>query len=101
VRLRFFFDPGAGACFWSADRETEAHFGDYPVTLEWLGLPPTLVEAGEALIARHDGAIDWIDPGGPSPWSDADWKTFRHDVEAFLAAVRAALPHIGFEDARR
>lgn len=100
MRLRFFFDPGSGICFWSADAATEAHFGDYPVRMELLGLSSALTAEGEALIARYDGCLDWNDPSGPSPWSDAEWAAFRRDADAFLVAVRAALPHIAFGDER-
>lgn len=100
MRLRFLFDAGSGVCFWSADAETEAQFGDYPVRTDLLGLPSALAAQGEALIARYDTCLDWNDPGGVSPWSEAEWAAFRRDADAFFAAVRAALPHIGFEDAR-
>lgn len=100
MRLRFLFDPGAGVCFWSADPASEAHFGDYPVTFDRLGLPPALRARGEALITRYDTCLDWNDPGGASPWSDAEWAAFQRDAGDFLAAVRTALPQIAFEDAR-
>lgn len=100
MRLRFLFDPGSGACFWSADPAAEAHFGDYPVALDRLGLPPALTARGEALIARYDTCLDWNDPGGPSPWPEAEWTAFRQDAAAFLSDVQSALPDIAFEDAR-
>jgi len=100
VRLRFFFDTRSGVCFWSADAAAGARFGNYPVTLDRLDLPPALVQAGEALMTRYDACIDWNDPGGASLWSDAERTAFRRDASAFLDAVRAARPDIGFEDAR-
>ncbi len=98
MRLRFFFDPGSGVCFWSGDDEARARFGDYPVEIAKLGLEPALAARGEALIARHDLSLDWNGPGGTSPWAEAERAAFAADAGAFLADVRGALPSIRIDD---
>ena len=98
MRLRFFFDPGSGVCFWSGDDEAQARFGDYPVEIEKLGLDPGLAARGGAPIARYDLSLDWNDPGGPSPWTEDDWAAFTVEARAFLAGVRCALPSTRIDD---
>jgi hypothetical protein len=101
VRLRFFFDPGSGVSFWTADAEAHARFADYPVETEKLALPEGLAARGEALIVRYDGSIDWDDPGGPGGWTLEDYNRFAVDARAYLAEVAAHHPDITFEDCLR
>lgn len=101
MRLRFFFDPGSGVSFWTADAEAHVRFADYPVETVQLGLPDAVAARGEALIARFDGAIDWQDPAGPGGWSVEEHGRFVADARAYLAEVAALRPEIVFVDCLR
>jgi len=39
----------------------------------------------------HDGALDWADPGGPSPWSKVDFDEFEAEALAILEVIQAEL----------
>lgn len=101
MRLRFFFDPGSGVSFWTADADAHARFADYPVETEKLALPAALTARGEALITRFDTSIDWEDPGGPGGWTAAEFARFAAEARAYLAEVAAFHPDIAFEDCLR
>ncbi|HEU4453205.1 MAG TPA: hypothetical protein VFR81_09090 [Longimicrobium sp.] len=39
----------------------------------------------------HDTALDWDDPGGPSPWTDEESARFDRAAEDLLVGIRAEL----------
>ncbi|MEO0558033.1 MAG: hypothetical protein AAF170_07600 [Bacteroidota bacterium] len=90
-RLRFFFDPGSGVCFWSDSDEAYERFGDYPVLLEDLPLTPRTRADGNALIERFDTSLDWECPPDPSPWTKEEARSFRRDALAWFDRVREEL----------
>ncbi|MDP9315662.1 MAG: hypothetical protein M3R24_33175 [Chloroflexota bacterium] len=89
-RLRFFFDYGAGVCFWAADEATRQQF-NYPVETDQLPLSSGLQATVEQLIMDYDQSLNWNDPGGPSLWTQDEWQRFDKRVEQMLEAVRAEL----------
>ena len=82
MKLRFFFDAGSGICLWAADEAAREKYG-YPVALEALPLDSATVSRGEDLIRNFDTSLDWNDPTGPSPWSDADRSKFVSEATDF------------------
>jgi hypothetical protein len=89
-KLRYFFDPGSGVCLWSANEPAKVKFA-YPVEIDALKLPASIVRQAEALLARFDTSIDWHHPPGPSPWTDAVLRSFNADAQAFLVCLRYEL----------
>ena len=90
MRLRYFFDPGAGICLWAADDEARAQFG-YPVELEQLNLSQDTIAFGNRLIASFDGSINWSDPAGPSPWSEEHRSRFMRESVTFYERLVSEL----------
>jgi len=86
-RLRFFFDLGAGVCFWSNNDDAYERFGDYPVFLEDLPLTTQTRAAGNALIERFDTSLDWEYPPNPSPWTQEEKRSFHHKALAWFDLV--------------
>jgi len=90
MKLRYFFDPGSGACLWAGDDEARKTFG-YPVDLQKLPLAQETVTLGQQLITHFDTSIDWDDPQNPSPWSDAEKQSFRAASQNLYATLSSAL----------
>lgn len=85
-RLKMMLDAGAGVCLWAANDAARERFG-YSVETAALGLPPDVAAEVEQLIADHDAAIDWNDPGGAAV-GDGPGAEQRGAV---VARLRAAL----------
>jgi hypothetical protein len=66
-RIKLLFDWGGGA-IWADSDMARARFGVGPIE-DQLGLSPALHERLDTLSAWHDGALDWNDPTGNSPWT--------------------------------
>ena len=100
-RLRFFFDAGSGCCMWSANAAARREVGACEVSLSSLPLPQALRDEGEVLIQRQYTSIDWNDPFGGKPWSDAAHAAFDAEATDWLGRVRAALDgKVVVDDAR-
>ncbi|NNF59382.1 MAG: hypothetical protein HKN04_14195 [Rhodothermaceae bacterium] len=89
-RLRFFFDPGSGVCFWTASDAIYKRFG-YPVELSELPLSATTRRAGEHLIGRFNTSLNWADPSSSSPAGESDTALFDEDASAWLAIAKGEL----------
>lgn len=93
MRLRFFFDAGAGVCLWAQDEAARSRFG-YSVELGELGLPGELQSALEQLMADYDATIDWDDPGRTGDL-DTGPTAFGYEADAPLGGrVREILPRL-------
>lgn len=90
MKLRYFFDPGAGICLWAADDEARGQFG-YPVELEKLELSKDTIALGNRLISSFDGSINWKDPAGPSPWSEQQRSQFMQESVSFYERLVSEL----------
>lgn len=97
MRLRFFFDAGAGVCLWSQDQAAQDRLG-YAVDLLDLDLPAELKAEIETLMADYDATIDWSNPGrgaerdsGATRFGFEEDAPFRDRVVAMLPRLRVAL----------
>jgi hypothetical protein len=89
-RLRYFFDPGAAICLWSANDVARQEFG-YPVDARNLPLPEITRIRLDDLAAWYDTSIDWDYPPGPSPWDEAESQRFNAEAQKLLATLREQL----------
>lgn len=97
MRLRCFFDCGAGVCLWAADSAARTRF-DYAVELGSLPLCPQTRAAGEALMAAHDQFVQAALAGAPP--DEASVARWRAAARAWLATVQTELgPDFVVEDA--
>lgn len=97
MRLRCFFDCGAGVCLWAADTAARARFG-YAVELASLPLRRETHATGEALMAAHEEFVQASLAG--SPPDEAMVERWRVTARAWLGALRAELgPEVTVEDA--
>jgi hypothetical protein len=81
--LRYFFDYGSGICLWSSNEAARIRFG-YPVELDDLSLPPSVIDVAFDLMQRFDMSLDWDNPSGPSVWSHQDRNRFAAESQALL-----------------
>lgn len=88
-RLKLMFEWGGG-CLWCDDEATRDAFDVGPIE-DRLPLSPEMLNRLSELTRWHDGALDWDDPAGPSPWSAEDDERFRRAADDALAAVRGEL----------
>ena len=88
--IRLMFEWG-GPCLWAMNAAARTAWGGYA------NLEASLPLSGEtrarliALTRRHDGALNWSDPGGPSPWTKAEFDDFEKDALALLEVLRSEL----------
>ena len=75
-RLKFMFDWGSGVCLWSANKNAEERFGDYPIPCSELPVSLDLKEKLDRLIEWHDEALNWNDPSGDLLWDDRQVNEF-------------------------
>ncbi len=93
MRLRFFFDAGAGVCLWAQDDEAKARFG-YPVEAEMLDIPVELRAEIEQLVVDYDDTFPWDDPGSGT-FVEPDRTMFGYEENPpFVTRVRALLPKL-------
>ena len=103
MRLRFFFDAGAGVCLWAQDDPAKARFG-YSVEAEMLDIPTELRAEIEQLITDYDDTFPWDDPGAAG-FVEPDRTMFGYEenppfvtrVRELLPKLRAALPGVEIE----
>ncbi|WP_030378901.1 MULTISPECIES: hypothetical protein [unclassified Streptomyces] len=86
--LRFFFEAGVDTPLWPEDMASP--YG-YPCDLDKLPISPATREELAKLSERYQSSIDWKYPPNPSPWSDAEWQTFRERAHAALGTLRREL----------
>lgn len=93
MRLRFFFDAGAGACLWAQDEDAKARFG-YTVEAGDLEIPAELRAEIEQLVADYDDTFPWDDPGS-GEGVEPDRTMFGYEENPpFVTRVRALLPKL-------
>ena len=102
-RVRFFLEWGGG-CLWPADAAARDSLGVGPLDLRsWeaaprLPLPEDMQQACDALVAEHDSYLNPLYPPDPSLWSQAQCDSFNARVDAFVAALRQAMPGVEIID---
>jgi hypothetical protein len=89
-RLRYAFDAGAGVCLWAGNDAARARFG-YPIEAAALPLTDTTRQQVEKLIVWYDTGIDWMNPGGPSPWDAAEEQRFQTAARALAVLLEHEL----------
>jgi hypothetical protein len=87
--LRLIFDWGGG-CLWCGNDAARARFGVGPVE-DVLPLSDEVRQHLARLSVWHDGALDWADPAGASPWGSDEFARFEAAAQVALARVRAEL----------
>lgn len=75
-KLKFMFDWGSGICLWSANKNAEEKFGNYPIATDDLPISKELKEKLEQLIEWHDEAFNWDDPSGDLLWDNEQVHEF-------------------------
>ena len=88
--LRYFFEPGAAVCLWSANHAARLAFG-YPITAAQLHLSENSLRRIAHLCSWFDTSLDWSQPGLPSPWSAAEKQRFGTAAQLLLASVSKEL----------
>ncbi len=89
-RLRFFFDPGAGICFWAAN-DAACECFDYPIDARNLPLAENTWRRIYFLTSWYDTSIDWNYPPNPSPWDNDERERFNREAQKLLVVVREEL----------
>jgi hypothetical protein len=89
-KLRFFFDAGAGTCLW-AGNEAASHDYDYAIMPDQLPLTPTVRQEVENLVSWYDTGLDWNNPGGSSPWNEAELHKFILAAQETLQTLKEEL----------
>ena len=87
--VRLMFEWGGGV-LWCGDDAARERFGVGPIE-DLLPLSAATRERLEELSAWHDGALDWDDPAGPSPWGPEEEERFRRAAREVLEVVRREL----------
>ena len=94
MTIRLMFEWGGGS-LWAGDDAARARFDVGPLD-DALDLPDALRSRLDALSVRHDTALDWDDPAGPSPWTDSERAAFDTDAEVLRRDLSAHLAtHLG------
>jgi broad specificity phosphatase PhoE len=79
-----------GGCLWAANDAALKAF-DVGEIEDELPLTDETRQRLEELSVWHDTALDWDDPGGPSPWSAEEYERFVRAAREVLERVRAEL----------
>ena len=87
--MRFFFEWG-GDCLWAANEAARQRFG-YPVDLSKLPIGDELRRDLRQVEEHFQTSYDPSGPGGPSPWTEAEFKDFDRLTDGLLARLRDAL----------
>ncbi len=88
--VRLMFEWG-GPCLWGMNEATQSAFGGYSDLESSLPLSNETKAKLIELITAHDTALDWADPGGPSPWSKNDFDKFEVEAHAILKTIQTEL----------
>lgn len=84
--LRYFFDDVSGTCLWAANGETVDALG-YPVDLEMLNLPDSVLTFGNQVIDRWTALAGRCDTAAEEP----EYVGFREEARRLLALLRMSL----------
>ncbi|SNR26646.1 hypothetical protein SAMN06265370_101267 [Puniceibacterium sediminis] len=76
---------------WGMNEAAQATFGGYSNLESTLPLSNKIKAKLGELIEIHDGALDWTNPGGASPWSKQDFDKFETEANAILKTLQADL----------
>jgi hypothetical protein len=79
-----------GGCLWPGNDATYERFG-VGVLDDEVGLSERVLARLAELAEWHDGALDWSDPAGPSPWSAEDFNRFDAAAEEVIELIRSEL----------
>src|SRR5262245_33470274 len=88
-RLRLMFEWGGG-CLWCGDDATRARFDVGPVE-DRLPLSDDTRDRLSELSARHDTALNWVDPTAPGPWTPDNEADFEAAAQKLLERIRSEL----------
>jgi len=81
-KLKFMYDWGSGVCVWSANTAAKKQFGTYPIETAKLPISQELVNWLNKLIAQHDTALNWDDPGGALLWDKMQQAIFEEESKS-------------------
>lgn len=90
-KLKFMFDWGSGVCFWSENDKAYEVFKGYPVNTDDLPISSDLKERIDALIIRHDEALNWDNPSDDLLWDDNQVKKFLKEAKDLYLELCAEL----------
>lgn len=79
-----------GGCLWAGNDAALKAF-DVGEIEDKLPLSDETRQRLEELSVWHDTALDWDDPGGPSPWTAEEYERFVRAAREVLERVRAEL----------
>lgn len=79
-----------GGCLWAGNDAALKAF-DVGEIEDRLPLTDETRQRLEELSVWHDTALDWDDPGGPSPWTAEEYERFVRAAREVLERVRAEL----------
>ncbi|WP_312941758.1 hypothetical protein [Stutzerimonas balearica] len=88
-KVRLMFEWGGG-CIWCGNDAALERFDVGPIEEKLLLSAATLREL-EELSSWHDKALNWEYPPGPSPWSQAEFKSFEAAALSMRKKLQAAL----------
>lgn len=87
IRLMF---EWRGGCLWGGNDAAYDTFDVGPID-DVLPISPETRQRLEELSIWHDTALDWDDPGGPSPWAPDEDARFDRAAAEILERIRAEL----------
>ena len=76
---------------WGMNKAAQSAFGGYSNLEATLPLSQRTKAKLVELTKVHDGALDWSDPGGRSPWSKEQFTKFETEALAILLDVQTEL----------
>ena len=77
--MKYMFDWGSETCLWSTN-EASFEWYDYPVEINDLPISKEMKQRLEAVIDRHDKALNWSNPAGELLWDESQQKNFYKDA---------------------
>ncbi|MDE6260511.1 MAG: hypothetical protein K2M42_06575 [Oscillospiraceae bacterium] len=89
--LKFMYDWGSGVCVWSANAAAKAKFNHYPIETTDLPISQELVNLLNKLIAQHDTALNWDNPGGELLWDKMQQTIFEEEAKSAYEQLCAEL----------
>lgn len=93
-KVRLMFEWGGG-CIWCGNNAALERFDVGPIE-EKLSLSAATLRELEELSNWHDKALNWEYPPDPSPWSQAEFKSFKAAALSMREKLQAELG-TGFE----